>query len=337
MNYRAPDPASVDPRSRRVIVLLLPAVHMLDLAGPLQAFYEANGLGARYELVHCAEQPTVRTAQGLVLADLGPLPEPAGDDLVLVPGMDSSRLDPLADVPTAWLRRACGQGALVVSVCSGAFALGRAGLLDGRACTTHWKVLDKLQDQHPAARVLKNRLYVRDGNVVTSAGVASGIDMALALIEEDYGPLMVAKVAREMVVYVRREGTRDQTSIYLEYRTHLHPGVHRVQDWLIAHPESKPTLDRLADVAAMSPRNLSRAFRRATGITPKAFATKVKMQVARDLLRTPGLPVGDVAASCGFEDGRQLRRLWKQTFGVSLSRWRREVGATRERRTRRLA
>jgi len=309
----------------RVLVLLLPHVHILDLGGPIQAFYEANGFGAQYDLVHCGTEPRVRTAQGLVLADLAPLPDPAPSDLILVPGIDSSTLDHLEHVPKAWLRKAHAQGSRVASICSGAFALASAGLLDGRACTTHWKVVDRLKEGYPAARVVQNRLYVRDNNVVTSAGVASGIDMALALIEDDCGPHIVAKVAREMVVYLRREGDREQTSVYLDYRTHLHAGVHRVQDWLIAHPDRKPTLATLADLAGMSERNLSRAFRRATGITPKVFASKVKVQVAQELLQTPGLTVEAIAANCGFEDARQLRRLWKQSFGVNLSQWRREV------------
>jgi transcriptional regulator GlxA family with amidase domain len=188
-------------RPTRVLVLLLPSVHILDLGGPIQAFYEANGFGAQYDLVYCATEPRVRTAQGLVLADVSPLPDPAPSDLLLVPGVDSSTLDRLQHVPSAWLRKAHAQGARVASVCSGAFALAFAGLLDGRACTTHWKVVDRLREAYPAARVVKNRLYVRENNVVTSAGIASGIDMALALIEEDCGPLIVAKVAREMVVY----------------------------------------------------------------------------------------------------------------------------------------
>src|SRR5258708_39843470 len=194
----------------RVLVLILPSVHILDLGGPIQAFYEANGFGAQYDLVHCATEPRVRTAQGLVLAELAPLPDPAPSDLILVPGIASSTLDHLEHVPKAWLRKAHAQGCRVTSICSGAFALAYAGLLDGRARTTHWKVVDRLQGAYAAARVAKNRLYVRDNNVVTSAGIASGIDMALALIEEDCGPHIVAKVAREMVVYLRRQADRQQ-------------------------------------------------------------------------------------------------------------------------------
>jgi transcriptional regulator GlxA family with amidase domain len=306
-------------RPRRVISLVLPHMHLLDLSGPVQVFYEANGFGARYSLIYCAATPKVRSAQGLTFADLSPLPDPEPDDLVLVPGIDSAQLHRLEHVPVAWLRRVHARGARIASICSGAFALARAGLLDNRVATTHWKVVDLLERSYPAVRVVKNRLFVSDDNVITSAGVASGIDMALSILEQDQGPLVVAKVAREMVVYLRRNGDREQISVYLDYRTHLHPGVHRVQDFLIAHPEQKPSIEELSGVAIMSPRNLTRAFRKATGITLKAFANKVKVQVARDLIHSPDLTLESIASSCGFRDPRQLRRLWKQSFGVNLS------------------
>lgn len=311
--------------AQRVLVLVLPDVHLLDLGGPVQALFEANGCGARYELHYVGPETGVRSAQGLQLAGLETLPAPQPDDLVLIPGTESTRLAELGQhVPATWLRRAHAVGARLASVCSGAFVLGRAGLLDGRTCTTHWKVAARLQREHPKARVVQNRLFVRDEGLVTSAGVASGIDMALSLIEETQGPLVTARVAREMVVYIRRHGDREQQSVFLDYRTHLHTGVHRVQDFLVTHPDQRPTLEDLADQAGMSVRNLTRVFRRETGITLKDFAQRVKLQVARDLLRSPELKVEAVAESCGFEDARQLRRLWRETHGTSVSAWRRD-------------
>jgi transcriptional regulator GlxA family with amidase domain len=249
------------------------------------------------------------------------LPEPRPGDLILIPGTSSGTLDDMRP-PVDWLRMAAGAGARIASVCSGAFALGRAGLLDDRRCTTHWKVVARLQAENPRARVVENCLFVEDGGIVTSAGVASGIDMALALVERDFGPLVVARVSREMVVYLRRNGDQDQRSIYLDHRTHLHPGVHRVQDWMVANTDQKATLEQLARIAGMSPRHLTRVFRQATGVTPKRFAAKVKVQVARDLLGDPQRTVEAIASSVGFEDARQLRRLWKQSFGVSIAAYR---------------
>ncbi|HEY2748850.1 MAG TPA: DJ-1/PfpI family protein [Polyangia bacterium] len=305
----------------RVVVLLLPGVHLQDMAGPVQVLYEAAQLGGDYRLRFCSVERRVRTAQGLMLAELEPLPAPRPGDLVLVPGTASAALDRLV-VPRAWLRAAHQAGARVASICSGAFALGRAGLLDGRGCTTHWKLLDRLQRERPRARVLGSRLFVDDGGVITSAGVASGIDMALALVELDHGPQLVARVAREMVVYLRRAGEHDQLSIYVDHRAHLHPGVHRVQDHLVAHPDGNPSLAELGRIAGMSARNLARVFRRATALTPKQFGAKVKLQVARDLADDPERTVEAIAQSCGFADGRQLRRLWRREFGAPISSYR---------------
>lgn len=313
---------------QRVLVLLVPGVHLLDLAGPVQTFFEANGFGARYDLAYVGARPEVRSAQGLALAGLAPPPPDAGaGDLVLVPGMDSRGLDRLRSVPYDWLRAAADRGARVASICSGAFVLARAGLLDGRRCTTHWKLVERLQREAPRSEVLPARLYVEDRGVVTSAGVAAGIDLALALVERDQGPLVAGRTAREMVVYVRRAGEGRQTSVFLEYRAHIDPGVHRVQDWLIAHPEEQPSLESLAGVAAMSPRNLTRAFRRATGISVMQFVSRIKLQVARDLLQQTDLPLDDIARASGFGDVRTLRRHWTTALGTGPAAWRRAARA----------
>ena len=311
----------VSAATRRVAVLVLPNVHLLDLSGPVQALYEANGFGADYRLSFCGARKEIESAQGLVLGRLAALPPPQRLDLVLVPGIESRGLDHLASESTDWLREAHARGVRIASVCSAAFVLARAGLLAGRRCTTHWKLIERLREWEPRARVLDDRLFVRDDEIITSAGESSGIDMALSLILEDHGPAVVAHVAREMVVYLRRDGDQRQASVFLEHRTHLSAGVHRVQDWIVANPHERATLAALGRIAAMSSRNLTRAFREATGISVKAFAQRVKLEIASQLLADPGRTIEDVAARCGFEDARQLRRLWKQAYGVSPSRW----------------
>jgi transcriptional regulator GlxA family with amidase domain len=188
-------------------------------------------------------------------------------------------------------------------------------------------VADRLQAEYPRARVVRDRLYVLDGNIVTSAGVASGIDMALALVEADAGASVAARVAREMVVYVRRSGSTGQLSVFLLHRDHLHPGVHRVQDWLAAHPERRATLDDLARVAAMSARNLTRVFRRETGVSLKEYATSVKLEVAREMLQKTDVPLEDVADRCGLGDARTLRRLFRERAGEAPSELRRRARA----------
>jgi transcriptional regulator GlxA family with amidase domain len=300
-----------------VVFLLLPELEILDLAGPLQAFSEASHAGADLRVRLCAPEPRVRTDQGLWLAELDPLPVPEPGDLIVVPGMRFAAVDAVPARAIAWLREAHERGAQIASVCTGAFLLGRAGLLDGRQCTTHWSRVEELRRRFPSARVLDNRLFVQDGPVTTSAGIASGIDMALALLERRFGPLLVAAVAREMVVYLRRDGSHRQQSVYLEYRTHLHPGIHRVQDWLTAHPAERVTLPDLARKAALSPRHLTRMFRQATGVSIQEFTTRLRLELARGLLHDPRLTVEAVAGRCGFASARQLRRLWKEVHGTS--------------------
>jgi transcriptional regulator GlxA family with amidase domain len=292
-----------------VIFVILPEVEILDLAGPLQTLAEANRIRGRYRLRMCSPRRQVKTDQGLVLAELDPLPEPAADSLVIVPGMPYKATKNIDRSAIRWLQKAARAGAHITSVCTGAFALGEAGLLDGRKCTTHWSRLDELQQRFPRARVLRDRLFVADGPVTTSAGIASGIDMTLALIEQSEGPLVAAEIAREMVVYLRRDGAQDQTSVYLDYRTHLNPGVHRVQDWMVQHPNRRATIDELALLAGMSVRSLTRAFRRATGISILEFATRIRLELARTLMNDPSLTVEEVARRSGFTSARHLRRL----------------------------
>lgn len=300
-----------------MIFLALPELEILDLAGPMQAFGGANAGSPRYALRTVATRDTITTDQGLALSNLEPLPEVDSSALIVVPGMPYRATLQLDRKVIRWLRRAYDAGATIASVCTGSFVLGEAGLLDGRRCTTHWSRIDSLQQRFPRARVIADRLFVTDGSVVTSAGIASGIDMALALIEQKHGPLVAGQVAREMVVYLRRDGSQEQSSVYLDYRTHLHPGVHKVQDWLIQNPSQAVTLDALADVGAMSRRNLTRLFRQATGISIAEYRTRIRVELARSLLQDPTQSIESVARRCGFTGGRQLRRVWQAAFGTS--------------------
>lgn len=288
--------------------LLLPEVEILDFAGPLQTLAEANRSHARYRIRLCSTRDRVRSEQGVVLADLEPLPEADASTLVVVPGMPYAATQKIERRVIHWLRRAAERGAQVTSVCTGAFVLGEAGLLDDRRCTTHWSRTAELAQRFPRARVLTDRLFVTDGAITTSAGIASGIDMALALIEQADGPLVAAEVAREMVVYLRRDGAQEQQSVYLDFRTHLHPGVHRVQDFIVRHPDRRPTLDELAEIAAMSSRNLTRTFRQATGISVHEFSTRVRLELAKTLANEPSLTMEGVARRSGLS-ARELRRL----------------------------
>ena len=303
----------------RALFTYFDGCEVLDFAGPLQALHEANGMveGA-YQIVHCGTSGTATTAQSLQVAALQPLPEPLATDLVFVPGYTLGATRP-PEALARWVGACARVGARLFSVCTGSFVLARAGLLHGRRCTTHWKRIPELRAAVPDAHVLADRLFVRDERITSSAGIAAGIDMTLDLVAQDHGPAVAARVAREMVVYLRRDGAHDQRSLYLDYRSHLDPGVHVVQDFILSHPGDQSGLTELARLGHMSVRTLSRSFVKATGIPVGAYRRLVRLEHARMLLSSAPLTVDAVAEQAGFADARQLRRLWRQTFGETPS------------------
>lgn len=301
---------------KRVYFLFFDGCEGLSFAGPDQAFHEANQLGADYEIHHCGLTDSVVTEQRLSISNLEPLPWVEPGDLVIVSGYTIGKVEPPAEL-IRWVKRAWERRPTLVSVCSGAFVLGHAGVLDGRSCTTHWKRVELLRQTFPRANVIEERLFVQDGPVYTSGGGSSVIDWALHRIDADFGPLMAAKVAHEMVIYFRRDTDSRQTSVFLDYRSHLNPAIHRLQDLVGTDPGDDKSLDDWARAIGMSPRSLTRTFRQATGISFHEYRTKLRLERASSLLKSPGLTVDAVAAQCGFSDARHLRRLWKQTFGTS--------------------
>ncbi|MBI0300133.1 DJ-1/PfpI family protein [Streptomyces sp. PRKS01-29] len=296
----------------RVVFVLVPGVHLLDLAGPAQVFGTAADLGLPYELGYVAERELVPSAQGLPLNARTEWPTTGPDDLVVVPGWRvSPPHDGRAPGPES-LERLCAHhaaGGTVASVCAGALALGRAGLLDGRRCTTHHELQDELAARHPRATVVRDVLFTTDDRIVTSAGIASGIDLALHLLAVRHGPALAAQVARNMVVYARRNGDQPQASAMLRHRSHLDDVVHRVQDVIDARFTEPLSLTRLAVGAGVSERTLTRLFTRATGgLTPLRYQQTLRLERAEHLIGQ-GSTVAAAARDVGFDDARMLRRL----------------------------
>ncbi|WP_319461774.1 GlxA family transcriptional regulator [Micromonospora sp. RTP1Z1] len=304
----------------RVVFLLVPQLHLLDLAGPAQVFSSAADLGYDYRLHYVAEAAEVPTVQGVSLrADTG-WPELDRDDLVVVPGWRPAAHGPAGPVGADDLRRLADhhvRGGTVASVCAGAFALGRAGLLDGRRCTTHHEVQDELARRHRAARVVRDVLYVVDDRVVTSAGIASGIDVALHLVATRHGPSAAARIARTLVVYARRNGHEQQASAMMRHRSHLSDAVHRVQDLIDARYSESLPLAGLAAACGVSERTLSRLFRQATGLTPLGYQQLLRVERAEHLIGH-GATVESAARAVGFTDARMLRRLRTRTTRTTL-------------------
>jgi transcriptional regulator GlxA family with amidase domain len=300
----------------RVVFVVPPQVHLLDFAGPVQTFYEAAANGQPYQLSYCSYQDELRCAGGLSLGTLVSFEQVQAEpgDFIFVPGLEMEYVrtaafsrDGAAFFP--WLQAQHARGARICSVCTGAFVLAEAGLLTDRKCTTHWRRLAELQQRYPQVLAQGDTLFVHDGGVYTSAGVTAGIDLALYLLEEAHGPRFATSVSRGLVVYARRGAGHSQQSIYLDYRNHLHSAVHHVQDWLSDNLAAGATLDELAELVNMSPRTLTRTFRKATGISILDYTNALRRELVLTLRRNPALTQEAIAAQCGFRNVRQLQRL----------------------------
>ncbi len=298
---------------------------MMDLAGPLQVFYEAGQLGGhRHRIRYVQAHDTVQTEQGLVLADLEQISQlvTRQGDLICVPGIDFSSfqagvLDAAIATCRSWLREQYRQGTLVASICSGALILAKMGMLDRVQCTTHWKCIPYLRQQFPKAQVLENRLYCFDRNIYTSAGMTAGIDMALALIEKWDTPLVAARVAQEMVINVRRPETNEQRNTFLNFKNHFHSQVYRAQETLASRLDARYTIADLARDMHMSDRHLARLFKDHTGETIQTYRTRVRLERGEQLLRHSEKSVKEIAVACGFDNARHFARIWKQHHGAT--------------------
>ena len=203
------------------------------------------------------------------------------------------------------------EGAFICSICTGAFFLARMGLLDGKKCTTHWKRTKELQARYPQINLVEDILFTDDNGIFTSAGVTAGIDLALFIIGRLKDENLSFKVARELVVYMRRHGNDPQHSVFLDYRNHLHSGIHNVQDYVQENISKKITLELLADVACTSPRNLTRIFKKETGITVNYYITLIRKELLRKLTSNQAVTRKQMAGLCGLKSERQVIRLLK--------------------------
>lgn len=304
-----------------VLVVVPPRALLLDIAGPLEVLRRSAltpGSTIAYAMRYVGPDERVVSSVGLELAGIAPLPETvAVGTIILVignasalPGQDV-RQDMMGEQAIIdWLQRVARPDHLLVCICSGALLAGRAGLLNGRECTTHHGDCDKLRRLAPAAQVLENRLYVEDGRVWTSAGVTAGIDLMLHLLARQAGPAVASAVARHLVVYMRRAGSDPQLSPWMEGRNHLHPSIHRVQDAIAAEPARDWTLGDLSRIAHVSPRHLSRLFNEHAGMGVPDYVNRLRVALARQLLENSRLDMETVAERAGFASARQLRRVW---------------------------
>lgn len=316
--------------ARRVVIVVFDGVMSLDVMGPMEVFHGASRLkgGGEYELeVVAAGADEITMSNGLRLAVL-PLPRDRRpiDTLVIAGGEGTRQADQDPEL-LQWIRSAAKRSRRVTSVCSGAALLAAAGLLDGRRCTTHWGYCETLAERFPAVTVDPDPIFVRDGNVATSAGVTAGMDLSLALVEEDLGAEVARDIARYLVLFLKRPGGQSQFSAQLTPQPARLEPLKDLQGWIADHLDEDLTVPALAQKASMSERTFARAFRRETGRTPAAYVETVRVERARAALEESYASIESVAEACGFGTVETMRRAFHRRLGVGPAAYRSRFAA----------
>jgi transcriptional regulator GlxA family with amidase domain len=322
-----PSVAGQPAEPRFVVMLVYPGVVAMDIFGPLEAFASANAIAQRplYRLAIAGMSLTpvetslgIRITPSIAVADIR---DPI--DTLLVSG-GYGQVEASCDQPLlTWLRAGRQRARRCGSICTGAFVLAAAGLLDGRRATTHWAMAEELGRRYPRVAVDADRIFVRDGSLYTSAGVTAGIDLALGMIEEDHGRTLALRVARSLVVHLKRSGGQSQFSNLLLAQFAASPAVRLVQEWALENLAADLSVKTLAVRAHMSERTFRRAFAEETGETPRDFVERIRIDAARSLFEEAQLPAQAVAARCGFETVDNLRRAFIRRLGVTPQHYRR--------------
>jgi transcriptional regulator GlxA family with amidase domain len=313
------------PPIRRVLVLAVEGSESLDILGPVEVFdYAARRAPGSYriDVVGPGSDGLITMSNGLRLG-VAPLPEPAPrHDTLIVAGGEGARRAIGDPVIVDWIVRASRRARRTTSVCTGAYLLAAAGLLDGRRATTHWEWCAALAERHPAVEVDPDPVWVRDGDVWTSAGVTAGIDLALALVEDDLGAQVALAVARELVVFLKRPGGQSQFSGALAAQQATRPALRELQAWIAGHLDQDLSVAALAAEAGLSERSFARAFRAEIGETPAAYVEVLRVERARALLEDGAESLQAVSRATGFSSPEVLRRAFHRRAGVSPAAYR---------------
>jgi transcriptional regulator GlxA family with amidase domain len=325
--------------AHQVDLVIYPGFKALEAIGPMSVFDYANvhlrqkGQPEGYAVrVVAAQRGTVASDTLMALQATHTLAEleaerSTGCTVLLVGSRNIEQVLAASPDLVAWAGRVAPRVARMVALCSGSFFLAEAGLLDGRRAATHWSVAATLQQRYPRIAVDADAIYVRDGSFWTSAGVTAGIDLALALVEEDFGHALALEVARDLVMYLQRPGGQSQFSVPLASQSTAHRGVQAVQQWVLGHLAEPLSLAQLAQQAAMSERHFRRVFQLETGQTPSAFVESARLEGAKQLLESQGhLPLKTVAARVGLGSEQALRHLLVRHLGITPVAYRERFG-----------
>ena len=317
-------------KRRRIIVVVVPPIDELDLVGPIQVFSAANRLVRKtvyeVEIVTNAKELRVQGEGGLLsFAAQGRFQDVKGkfDSVLLVCGLGTRSARDQALF--AWMRKIAPVVRRLGSVCVGSFLLAEAGLLNGKRATTHWKFGRELASRYPQVKVEFNPIWVKDGNIYTSAGISAGIDLALAWVEEDCGGRISHEIAREFVLFLRRPGGQTQLSASLSAQASEMKAIHELQVWIAENLHNNLSVQKLADRTAMSVRNFERVFTRELGKTPSHYVLQMRAEAARRQLERTDQGLKQIAAACGFGSTDSMRRAFLRSVGTTPHRYRRQL------------
>jgi len=333
---------TLNAKPKDVVIVVYPGVQSLDMTGPLEVFASAQKLiaatgrtepGYRIKIASLDGAP-LTTSSGLeIVPGMSLADAPRAIDTLVVPGgagsADASKDEALLD----WIKAVAPSTRRVVSVCTGAFVLAATGLLDGRRATTHWASAARLAERYPAVEVDPEPIYLRDGNVWTSAGVTAGMDLTLALVEEDLDRDAALTIARHLVLFLRRPGNQSQFSATLESQEPEREPLREVQRFVVENPAADLSVEALATSAHMSPRHFARAFRAETGGTPARYVERVRLEAARRRLEDTAAPIAAVAVACGFGTPETMRRVFLRALNVGPAEYRRRFQAPTAKET----
>ena len=314
-------------KPRRIVILAFPGVQPLDVIGPAEVFAGADTLagGGAYTVEVVARDPDPIAVRGAGYSLVpkkttarcrGPI-----DTLVVAGGFGVRAAEDDVEL-IRWIRSAARRSRRVTSVCSGSFLLARAGLLEGKTVTTHWASTEDLARRHPELKVDPAPIFVRDGSVWTSAGVTSGMDLSLALVEEDLGREIAVEIARWLVLFLQRPGGQAQFSSHLSAQLAERRPLRELQSWIADNLGADLRVETLAERAAMSPRNFARFFRREIGMTPAAYVEELRVERSRQLLEDSADPIDLISARCGFGTPETMRRAFGRRVGVPPAQYR---------------
>lgn len=318
---------TINPQHRNIAMLVYPDCLLIDAIGPTEVFNFTNAALQQMGRISLSESVytlsivaencgPVKTSSGVcIVADKGYDDIKDGIDTLMVAGATHLAYLEAAKQDTKmrnWLIHMMPRVRRMVSICTGALILAEAGLLDGRKATTHWLYCDQLALQHRNIRVEPDKIFVRDGNMYTSGGVTAGIDLALSLVEEDWGWEVAASVARGMLIFMRRPGGQSQFSSYVFNEAKTRKDFRELQAWIVSNPDTDLGVEQLAERMAMSPRNFSRLFCQEIGMTPAKFVERIRLEAARNMMLQTNMPMESVAVNCGFGNAEQMRRSFQR-------------------------